>query len=258
MNYLFALLLIIIAFFSYGQTALVTYDVVENPVYAENTFQDKDVILKANGKNVYMVSDLMFAIENKKAGENVDFLVRRKGENVNIKVTLRKDAKFSSIEDIETLYDTVGISYTVEDGKTVNSGLYQTGVKFGFFDTIGRSVDYSFRLAGTVFTVLKQLINGTLGISSLGGTVTTIAVTADAIKIGGLRYLLNMASLIGVNLAVFNLLPIPSLDGSRVVFTAIEWVRKKPISRRIEGLVHTIGLALLLCFAIFIDLQRCF
>lgn len=258
MNYLFALLIIIIAFFSYGQTALVTYSVEENPIYAAQSFEDKDIILKANGKNVYMVSDLMLAIENKTAGDTIDFLVRRKGEDKHIKVALRSNTDFTSIEDMKTLYDSLGISYRLEEGKLTDGGLYQTGVKFGFFATIGRSVDYSFKLASTVFTVLKQLITGALGISSLGGTVTTIAVTADAIKIGGVRYLLNMASLIGVNLAVFNLLPIPSLDGSRVVFTVIEGIRKKPISRRVEGLIHTVGLVLLLCFAVLIDLQRCF
>jgi len=113
-------------------------------------------------------------------------------------------------------------------------------------------------LAGTVFTVLGQLITGALGIGSLGGTVTTIAVTADAIKLGGLRQILNMMSFIGVNLAVFNLLPFPALDGSRVVFTAIEGVRRKPLNRRIEGLIHTIGLFALLLFAVFVDLQQCF
>ena len=113
-------------------------------------------------------------------------------------------------------------------------------------------------LAGTVFTVLGQLLTGALGISSLGGTITTISVTANAIKIGGVRQILNMTSFIGVNLAVFNLLPIPALDGSRVVFTAIEGIRKKPLNRRVEGLIHTIGLFALLLFAIFVDLQQCF
>ena len=109
-----------------------------------------------------------------------------------------------------------------------------------------------------IFTVLGQLITGALGISSVGGTVTTISVTAEAIKVGGFRNLLNISSFIGVNLAVFNLLPIPALDGSRVVFTLIEGIRKKPLNRNVEGIIHTVGLFALLLFAVFVDLQRCF
>lgn len=259
MNYLFAVLIIIIMFLSYGQTALVTYKMQENLTYSEYAFEEKDIILKANGKNVYMVTDLMLAIENKEAGDTVKFLVRRSGEEKEILVKLNGDTNFNSVEDAKKLYDSLGIYYEKDaNGVMINGGLYQTGIKFGFFRAIGRSFDYSFKLAGSIFIVLKQLITGALGLGSLGGTVTTITMTADAIKIGGFRYLLNMASLIGVNLAVFNLLPIPALDGSRVVFTFIEWIRKKPISRRVEGIIHGIGLVFLLCFALLIDLQRCF
>ncbi len=257
MNYLLALVLIVITFTCYGQSALVAYKIDENPDYA--SFQEMDVILKADGKNVYMLTDLMNAIEGKEAGEQVEFLVKRSGENITVKVELRTSAEFSSVEDTKTLFGALGLRYEVnEAGEVTNSGMRSTSVRLGFFEAIGKSFDYSIKLAVSVFVVLKQLITGALGLSSLGGTITTITMTAEAIKIGGLRYMLTMSSLIGVNLAVFNLLPIPALDGSRVVFTAIEGIRKKPISRRVEGIIHTVGLVLLLCFAIFIDLQRCF
>ena len=62
--------------------------------------------------------------------------------------------------------------------------------------------------------------------------------------------------MIGVNLAVFNLLPIPALDGSRIVFCAIEWVRGKPISRKVEGIIHGVGLIFILGFAILVDVLQ--
>ena len=260
MNYLLALFVIMIMFGTYGQSTLVAYKMQPTTEIAgEYCFNEKDIILKANGKNIYMLTDLMSAVKDKKQGDLVDFEVRRKGKDINIKVQLRRATNFENIEDMQTLYSALGFYYETDaNGLIKNGGLYSTSIKFSFFETLGRSFEYSFMLAGTIFTILGQLLTGALGISSLGGTVTTISVTANAIKTGGFLQILNMTSFIGVNLAVFNLLPIPALDGSRVVFTAIEGVRGKPVNRRVEGLIHTIGLFLLLLFAIFVDLQQCF
>ncbi len=260
MNYVLALFVIMLMFGIYGQTMLVTYKMQPtSEVGAEYCFQEKDVILSAEGKNVYLMTDLMSAIENKEKGEFVDFKVRRKGKDIDLKIQLRTSTDFANVEDVQGLYSALGIYYETDaEGQIQNGGLYATSIKFGFFETIGRSFEYSFMLAGTIFTILGQLITGALGINSLGGTITTVAVTADAIKIGGFRQILNMTSFIGVNLAVFNLLPFPALDGSRVVFTAVEGIRKKPLNRRVENIIHTIGLFALLAFAVFVDLQRCF
>ncbi len=260
MNYILALFVIMLMFGIYGQTTLVTYKMQPTTeIVAEHCFQERDIILTAEGKNVYLITDLMGAVEGRDEGDLVDFCVRRGGKDVNIKVQLRTSTNFENVEDMQGLYSALGIYYETDaDGQMQDGGLYATSIKFGFFETIGRSFEYSFMLAGSIFTILGQLITGALGIGSLGGTVTTVAVTADAIKIGGFRQILNMTSFIGVNLAVFNLLPFPALDGSRVVFTAIEGIRKKPLNRRVEGIIHTIGLFALLLFAVFVDLQRCF
>lgn len=261
MNYLLSVIVIIIMFSCYGQTTLVTYKIQDRPsdIASEHCFQDLDIILSAEGKNVYLVTDLMEIIKGKQKGELVDFTVRRGEKDIDVKIQLRTSTHFENVEDMSGLYDALGIYYQADSqGRIIDGGMYSTSVSFGFFETIARSFEYSIIIAGTIFTVLGQLITGALGIGSLGGTVTTIAVTADVIKIGGLRQLLNMTSFIGVNLAVFNLLPFPALDGSRVVFTAIEGVRKKPLNRRVEGLIHTIGLIILLLFAVFVDLQQCF
>lgn len=259
MNYLVSLLLIALMFSFYGQGAIMAYDTINGDVVYETGFTNGDVILKVEGKNVYMSTDLMTAIEGRNAGDEVSFTVVRGGERQEIVVVLSDDTDFVNVEDAEKLSRALGMNYSLgEDGKLIDGGFRTTRYRLSFFEVIGKTFEYSFKLASTVFIVIGQLLRGTLGISSLGGTVTTVALTAEVIKIGGFSYLLNIAALIGVNLALFNILPIPALDGARVLFTVIEWIRKKPLNRKVEAIIHTVGFVLILVFAVFIDLQRCF
>ncbi|MBO5909911.1 MAG: site-2 protease family protein [Clostridia bacterium] len=69
-------------------------------------------------------------------------------------------------------------------------------------------------------------------------------------------YLLVLLPVIAVNLAVFNLLPIPSLDGARMVFVFIEMIRRKPINRDIEANIHGFGLLILLGFVVVVDILQ--
>ncbi|MBR2615020.1 MAG: site-2 protease family protein [Clostridia bacterium] len=255
MNYLLAFLIIAISFGVYGQAHLTTH-FVEGPTSeytAEYSFSTDDVILEVEGKDVYMVTGLIKELDGKKQGDKVDFVILTKvnGEyqKVEKQIVLRKNADFKNIEQVDLLYEVLGIT---------PNGLYSVGIKMGFFKTIGRAFMHSIEIAGTIFMVLGQLLTGKLGLGAMGGTVTTITATADVIKQGGLYSLLQMGSFIGVNLAVFNLLPIPALDGSRAVFTVIEGIRKKPLNRKVENIIHTVGLVLLLAFAILLDLQQCF
>ncbi len=264
MNYLLALIITVTMFGAYGNSALLAYKTENGGAgYTEtNSLVDEDIILKANGKNIYLTTDLMNAVEGREKGETVKLLVRRDGRQQEINLVLREDTNFESVEDLGKLMTALGISAQFDEatGEVIleQSGLYSTRIKYGFFETIARSFEYTLNLAGMVFRVFGQLITGALGVKSLGGTVTTISVTADAIRVGGLHNLLLISSLIGVNLAVFNLLPIPALDGARVVFTVIEGIFKKPVNRRVEGVIHAVGFVLLLAFAVLIDLQQCF
>ena len=112
---------------------------------------------------------------------------------------------------------------------------------------------YSFKLGGSVLRSLGELITGKIGIKAMGGPVTTISVTAEAAT-NGFASFLNIAALIGVNLAVFNLLPVPALDGCKVIFCIIEWIRKKPINRKVETIINLVGIIFLLGFAVLVDL----
>jgi regulator of sigma E protease len=136
-------------------------------------------------------------------------------------------------------------------------GLTTVTEKSGFFLTIGDSFAYSWKIAGTVLRSLGELLTGKLGLEAMGGPITTIQVTSQAAT-SSLLSCLNIASFIGVNLAVFNLLPVPALDGCKVIFCLIEWIRKKPVNRKVEAMIHFIGIIFLFGFAILVDLLQLF
>ena len=208
-----------------------------------------DVIYKIDGAEAYGVPTMTTLLEGKTAGETAVLTVYRDGAMQDVLVTLQDYGERADNAKTKAMLG-------IESG-TVSPEIYGYSVKLGFFQTIGRAFAYAFRIAGTIFTVLGQLLTGKLGFSSLGGPVTTISMTSQMV-VAGWSTLLEITAFIGVNLAVFNLLPIPALDGSRVVFTGIEWVRKKPISRKVEGIIHFVGFVVLIAFSLLVDLLHLF
>ena len=256
MNYLLALFLILVMFISVGQPAYqvqVEYPPTEqNPesvsrlVATDNPLKTGDILLEIDGHNLYMVSDYMDALDGKKKGDKVILTVYRGGEEIQVNLIMASDCNVQSLSDTGSVLSGMGIY-----------GLYNAPLKRGFFDTVGGTFSYSGRLAGTILRSLGELITGKAGLESVGGPVTTIAQTSQIASSSWQNFLL-IASLIGVNLAVFNLLPIPALDGSKIVFCIIEWIRKKPVNRKVETIIHLVGIVFLFGFTILIDLLHLF
>ena len=199
-----------------------------------------------NATFVYTPDDVAYVLKDKVVGDTVWFWTTR-----DTKYVYTFGSSWSACEKTgEGVMNYLGIKETAR-----NYYVTATYVKHGFFKTIGHSFGYSFKIGGTVFRTLGQLLTGKLGLNAVGGTITTIKTTSEVISYG-FRYALEIMAFIGVNLAVFNLLPIPALDGARVVFCVIEWIRKKPVSRKVEGIIHAVGLIVILGFAILVDILQ--
>ena len=253
MNYLLALVLLFILFGGFGCIhSYVVYagEADTPPVISETVLNDRDVVLSVDGKDIYMTSDYVDALSGKKAGETVEIEVLRAGEEKTLTIALKTDCNFRSMTEIGKVYIALGMDTTECQFASVT-------MKEGFWETIGSSFVYSFKIGGTVLRSLGELITGRIGIDSMGGPVTTITVTAQAAS-SGIRSFLNIGAFIGVNLAVFNLLPVPALDGCKVIFCIIEWIRKKPVNRKVETMIHFIGIIALFAFAILVDLLQLF
>ena len=268
MNYILALLLIITSMFIFGQGMYKVGSIAPPPEsgtaveqYIENSFDEGDVILKVEGKFICLTTDAMSALAGKKAGDVVDVVVLRDGVEQTVQIKLRRDCNFSSSMDTSTLWHALGVGTSPgedEEGNPTNFYYFNLDVencRFGFFQTIGRSFLYSFRIAGTIFKVLGELLTGHIGLNAMGGPVTTIKVVSE---IAGYSWqtFFEIAGYIGVNLAVFNLLPIPALDGSKVIFCLIEWIFKKPVPRKVEAVIHAVGFVAILGFAVLVDILQ--
>lgn len=255
MNYLLALLIIIATFFAFGQASYKVNAIEQNENYsAEYSLVDGDVIIGAEGKIVYAVTDLMSAMKGRSEGDMLALTVIREGERLDISVILRSDCDFENSTQSSKVWRALGAG-TYESGEDKYWDISSENCTFGFWETLGRSIGYSFNVAGTVFRVLGELLTGRLSITAIGGPVTTIKLTSQ-IAAQGVQNFLQIAAYIGVNLALFNLLPIPALDGSKVVFCLIEWIFRKPVPRKVEAAIHAAGFVLILAFAVLVDILQ--
>lgn len=258
MNYLLALVLIIVMFTCCGQPLYRVMarpevkneagEVIYTPIADGEAYRSGlvagDIVETVNGKQMYLITDFLDAIDGKKAGDTVPVVVLRATDGgrvrTKIEVVLQTDANFESMSETMELLDAFGIW-----------GLYGTPVKQGW-SAVPRSLGYSVKIGGMVLRSFGELLTGKMALTSMGGPLTTIEIASEEATSGVYRFL-NIASFIGVNLAVFNLLPIPALDGSKVIFCIIEWIRKKPVNRKVEAMIHFVGIIALFGFAILVD-----
>lgn len=126
----------------------------------------------------------------------------------------------------------------------------------GFWDALAGCFSLTIGFAWMVIKTLFLLFTFQAPLSSLGATFTVISTLATNMSIS-LSVVLVYLPLIAVNLAIFNILPFPALDGGHSVFTTLEWAHGKPVVKReTENKIHFIGLIIVFAFAIFLDLNH--
>ncbi len=125
--------------------------------------------------------------------------------------------------------------------------------KLPFFLALGRAFGFCFFVVFKILASLGALITGKLGLENAGGTITTITTIAKMSALGFDSFL-YVTAIISANLAIMNWLPFPALDGSRMLFTLIEMIFRKPVPRKVEAIIHTVGLVLLIVLAVFLDI----
>ena len=203
----------------------------ENAVSVNSGLKVNDEIIAVDGRKIFSTYDLSYAFTNVENGK-LDITVLRDGN----KKTL-KDVEFKS-EEID------GISYLSVD-------FYVYGKEKTVFSFIGETFDTTLSYCAVVWRSLVDLLSGKYGISAMSGPVGVTAAIGSIAK-QNLRNLLPIMALITINLGIFNLLPLPALDGGRILFILIEAVTRRPVPQKFEGYVHAAGFVLLFGFMILI------
>ena len=173
-----------------------------------------------------------------------------------ITITYERDGETYEVTLTPTLYETYATGMSASYYREKVGPL--ASLQAGFYE-----MGYSVR---TVLVSLKMLVTGAVGLDQMSGPVgivSTIDEIVDESSSSGAYYVfmnvVSLSILFSANLGVFNLLPIPALDGGRLVFLFVEAVRGKPVPPEKEGMVHTVGFALLMVLMVFVfynDIMR--
>ncbi|MDR1669984.1 MAG: site-2 protease family protein [Oscillospiraceae bacterium] len=234
-------------------------------LFASMGYKDVPVITSLSPGFPYQeiqVGDRFVAINGNRFSDNGDF---------NLFLSLDKDKPYTfELERNGERYTVSGATRQLEneDGQKIFGFTVGQAEELGFFSTIQAAGSETLSAVRMVWVSLGMLISGEAKVTDMAGPVGMGGIVNDIIEVEapiGLTALniLNLAGMVAVNLAVFNLLPIPALDGGRILFLFISaflvLVRKKPLSEKVEGYIHGGTMLLLfglMIFVFFNDIRR--
>ena len=198
--------------------------------------RQEDTILRMNGHRVRSANDVDYELMRDRDGR-MDIEVSRGGEAILL----------------------TGVQFALED---IGDGTYMIYRDFNYYGVLptfataaGYAVNWSVSLAKSVWGSLMDLIGGRFGLNQLSGPVGVTKQIGEVSSSGNWMSLILLVALISINLGVMNLLPLPALDGGRLLFLLIELFRRKPVPAKYEGWVHTMGFVLLMGFMLVVTFK---
>ncbi len=244
MNLILGFLLIIVTTLLYGSLGNLTVaEFRTNPetdeciaMSAETGLQVGDTILKIDGMTILTDTDLSYKLSTCES-DTMQVVVRRDGKKVTLDaVTFRNKLNDTRLD------------------------FYVQGVKLNPLNVISYSFLDTISTGRLIWSSLKDLLTGKYGFHDLSGPIGIVSTIGEAAQYGEtfkqhLESVLGLASFITINVGIFNLLPIPALDGARLVFLVVEGIRRKRIPPDKEGMVHFVGMALLFLLMIAVTFQ---
>ena len=240
-NFLFAFMVLLVSAFIYGAVITDPYVGEVSPDYPayQAGLERGDLVLSLDGEKISNWDKGLIKLQTNQ-GETVTFEVKKKNGTVAI-------------------YDITPIRVTDEGGnesyKFGIATMYQK--EYGFFKSIKYAANKTVSLFGSMFETLKYLFTGKVGVNQLSGPVGIYSIIDSQSK-QGLEAVLYLVAYLSINVGVINLLPFPAFDGGRILFLIIEKVFKKPVSKKAENMIHTIGFMLIIGLLIYVTFNDIF
>lgn len=244
MNIVLALVFMVIILMQQTQFASTTIgsfsaDAVTN----QYGLQVGDTIKSMDGYNVATYTDIGFVLAVNKDLKS-DIVVERNGETLTL-----SDVRFASCAN--------------DEGKTtIVRDFYLQPIEKNFFTLIAQTFKEIVSNVRMVYSTIIGLVTGTFSFNDVSGPVGMVSLISNAASEGlkvnfmaALNNIIMMMMVLTVNLGIFNLLPLPALDGGRLVFLILEAIKGKPINPKYEGLVHTVGFILLILLMLFVSIN---
>ena len=213
--------------------------------FQENSVSDKgdsalkagDKVIKVDGVSIHTGNELVYEIMNS-GYEPIDLVVIRDGKEI-------------TLNDVSFPTETQG-------GATFGNYDFVMQAEKADFPTIMKhSFFRSFSTVKVIIDSLVDLVGGRYGAEAVSGPVGMAGAVGEATK-SGINSVLYLFTLITMNLGVFNLLPIPALDGGRLIFLIVEGIRRKPIKKEFEQAVNTAGIMILMALMLLITVKDIF
>lgn len=250
-NFILAFLVAIVLISNIGVDKPIVSKIKENSSASKVGILENDEILKVNGKKISTTREFMFyrRMNNHIKDFELDILRNENGEKKVLKY------KLSLLLDEEDNKEKLGLFFTTENYKTKN-----------IFEILKYSYkELTFNIKSTLIGI-KAMFTGLIGLDQVSGPIGILNVVGNTIKKSssyGFYFLflsiLTLVLVLSANLGVMNLLPIPALDGGRILFYIFEMITGKRANQKVETYIHIAGflfLISLMIFVVFNDVYR--
>ncbi len=194
-----------------------------------------DTLVSLNGESIKLYSDFVSRIESYQ-GQELELVVSRGGEEIVLSINPEFNEELDQVAIGVAVYNSAIVSYPFFESiwqGAKNTAIYLKLIVVAFYDLIA------------------DLVSGKSVDGQVGGPIAIAQYTGEIARLG-FSYLLQFIAILSLNLAIINILPIPALDGGRILFIIIEKLKGKPIKAELEGIFHTLGFALLMLLIIFV------